>query len=93
MGTTALNPVHSFRHSCAISMLAAGCSVTDIKNHLGHEDVQSTTVYLQLDLPRRRKIQQRFTEYTQAALSRNAEIEALIDKEEEDDIMTWLDSL
>ncbi len=88
-----LNPVHSFRHSCAISMLAAGCSVTDIKNHLGHEDVQSSMVYLQMDLPRRRKIQERFTEYTQAVLSRNAEIEALIDKEEEDDIMTWLDSL
>jgi len=88
-----LNPVHSFRHSCAISMLASGCSVTDIKNHLGHENVQSTMIYLQLDLPRRRKIQERFTEYTQAVLSRNAEIEALIDKEEEDDIMTWLDSL
>jgi len=88
-----LNPVHSFRHSCAVSMLAAGCSVTDIKNHLGHENVQSTMVYLQLDLPRRRKIQQRFTEYTQTVLSRNADIEALIDKEEEDDIMTWLDSL
>ncbi len=88
-----LNPVHSFRHSCAINMLAAGCSVTDIKNHLGHEDVQSSMVYLQMDLPRRRKIQERFTEYTQAVLSRNAEIEALIEKEEEDDIMTWLDSL
>jgi site-specific recombinase XerD len=88
-----LNPVHSFRHSCAINMLAAGCSVTDIKNHLGHEDLQSTMVYLQMDLPRRRKIQEKFTEYTQAVLSRNAEIEALIDKEEEDDIMTWLDSL
>ena len=74
-------------------MLAAGCSVTDIKNHLGHEDVQSSMVYLQMDLPRRRKIQQRFTEYTQAVLSRNAQIEALIDKEDEDDIMTWLDSL
>ena len=74
-------------------MLASGCSVTDIKNHLGHENVQSTMGYLQLDLPRRRKIQERFTEYTQVVLSRNAEIEALIDKEEEDDIMTWLDSL
>ncbi|MGD9252048.1 MAG: tyrosine-type recombinase/integrase [Desulfobacterales bacterium] len=81
------------RHSCAINMLAAGCSVTDIKNHLGHEDVQSSMVYLQMDLPRRRKIQKRFTEYTQAVLSRNAEIEALIDKQEEDDVMTWLDSL
>ena len=88
-----INPVHSFRHSCAINMLAAGCSVTDIKNHLGHEDVQSSMVYLQMDLPRRRKIQERFTEYTQSVLSRDSQIEALIDKEEEDDIMTWLDSL
>ena len=74
-------------------MLAAGCSVTDIKNYLGHEDVQSSMFYLQMDLQQRRKIQQRFTEYTQSVLSRNAEIEALIDKKEEDDIMTWLDSL
>jgi hypothetical protein len=50
-------------------------------------------VYLQMDLPRRRKIQERFTAYTQAVLTRNAEIEALIEKEEKDDIMTWLDSL
>jgi hypothetical protein len=40
-----------------------------------------------------RKIQERFTAYTQTVLSRNAEIEALIDKEDGDDIMTWLDSL
>jgi site-specific recombinase XerD len=88
-----LNPVHSFRHSCAINMLAAGCSVTDIKNQLGHEDIQSTMVYLQMDLSRRRKIQQRFTEYTQAVLKRNATIETLIAQDEKDDIMTWLDSL
>ena len=88
-----LNPVHSFRHSCAVSMLATGCSVTDIKNQLGHENVQSTMVYLQMDLSRRRKIQERFTEYTQAILSRNAAIEELIDQDEQDDIMTWLDSL
>jgi site-specific recombinase XerD len=88
-----LNPVHSFRHSCAVNMLAAGCSVTDIKNQLGHEDIQSTMVYLQMDLTRRRKIQQRFTEFTQAVLSRNAAIEALIAQEEKEDIMTWLDSL
>jgi integrase/recombinase XerD len=88
-----LNPVHSFRHSCAVSMLAAGCSVTDIKNQLGHEDIQSTMVYLQMDLSRRRKIQQRFTEYTQSVLSRNAAIEALIEQEEKEDIMKWLDSL
>lgn len=88
-----VNPVHSFRHSCAVSMLAAGCSTTDIKNQLGHENLQSTMTYLQMDLSRRRKIQQRFTEYTQSVMSRNAAIEELIAKEENDDIMTWLDSL
>jgi hypothetical protein len=46
-----------------------------------------------MDLSRRRKIQQKFTEYTQAVLSRNATIEALIAQEEKEDIMTWLDSL
>lgn len=50
-------------------------------------------VYLQMDLSRRRKIQKRFTEYTQSVLSRNAAIEELIDQEDKDDIMTWLDSL
>jgi hypothetical protein len=50
-------------------------------------------VYLQMDLSRRRKIQERFTEYTQAVLKRNATIETLIAQDEKDDIMTWLDSL
>lgn len=88
-----LNPVHSFRHSCAVNMLAAGCTVTDIKNQLGHENIQSTMVYLQMDLSRRRKIQEKFTEYTLAVLNRSAAIEELINQKEQDDIMTWLDSL
>lgn len=88
-----INPVHSFRHACAVNMLAAGCSVTDIKNKLGHENIQSTMVYLQMDLSRRKKVQKRFAQYTEAVLSRNAVIEELIAQEEKDDIMTWLDSL
>ena len=44
------------RYQMLENMLASGCSVTDIKNHLGHEDVQSSKVYLQMNLPRRRKI-------------------------------------
>ena len=89
----ALNPVHSFRHSCAVDMLASGYSILDIKNQLGHEDIQSTMVYLQLDLSRRRKIQKKFTKYAQTVLTRNADIEELIDRKNKDDIMTWLDSL
>jgi hypothetical protein len=50
-------------------------------------------VYLQLDLPRRRKIQQKLTQYTKSILVRNAEIEELIDKKDKDNIMQWLDSL
>lgn len=88
-----LNPVHSFRHSCAVNMLAAGCSVVDIQNHLGHSDLQSTMVYLQMDLTRRKQIQQRFTTYTQSLMNRNAVIEELIAQEEKDDILAWLDSL
>lgn len=88
-----LNPVHSFRHSCAINMLAAGCSLSDIKNHLGHEDIQSTTIYLQLDLSQRKKVQKKFTRYVKSALSENAQIEELIDEENKDEIMKWLDSL
>ena len=88
-----LNPVHSFRHSCAVNMLAAGCSITDIKNKLGHENIQSTMVYLQMDLSQRRKVQQRFAEYTESVLSRNAAIEELIAGQEKDDIMSWLDTL
>jgi DNA-binding transcriptional MerR regulator len=90
---TVLNPVHSFRHACAMSMLAKGESLSDIRNQLGHEDIQSTAVYLQLDLPRRRQIQQNCTHYTKSILVRNAEIEELIDNKDKDDIMKWLDSL
>ena len=88
-----LNPVHSFRHACAMNMLAKGHSISDIANQLGHEDIQSTSVYLQLNMSRRRKIQQKFTHYTKSILVRNAEIEELIDQKDKDDIMKWLDSL
>jgi len=88
-----LNPVHSFRHACAMNMLAKGQSLSDIKNQLGHEDIQSTSLYLQLDLPSRKKIQQKFTQYTKSILLRNAQIEELIDNKDKDDIMKWLDSL
>jgi len=90
---TVLNPVHSFRHACAMNMLAKGHLLSEIRNHLGHENIQSTSVYLQLDVPRRRKIQKKFTQDTHSLLLRNAEIEELIDQKDKDSIMEWLDSL
>ena len=76
-----------------MNMLAKGHLLSEIRNHLGHEDIQSTSVYLQLDVPRRRKIQKKFTQDTHSLLLRNAEIEELIDQKDKDSIMEWLDSL
>ena len=88
-----IHPVHSFRHSCAVNMLASGESLSDIKNRLGHENIQSTTVYLQLDLTRRREVQKKFIQYTQSMLTTDPKIDELIDWENREDIMDWLDSL
>ena len=89
----AINPVHSFRHSCAVNMLYRGDSLSEIRNHLGHEDIQSTSIYLHLDLNRKREIQKRFIEYMQSVLTRDPKIEELLDWENKEDIITWLDSL
>jgi site-specific recombinase XerD len=88
-----LDSAHCFRHSCAVFMLSAGFSVADIRNRLGHEDIQSTMVYLHLDISHRREIQKRFIEYTQSALIQAPEIEDLIDWEKRQQTLSWLDSL
>ena len=88
-----LSPVHSFRHSCAVSMLSSGCSLSDIRIQLGHEDLQATMVYLQLDLTHRRKVQKKFIEFNRSVLIDHPEIEALFNTQNKDDIMAWLDSL
>jgi integrase/recombinase XerD len=88
-----INPVHSFRHSRAVDMLYKGHPITDIKNHLGHDNIQSTTVYLHLDLDRRRHIQRRFIRHMQSILTDDSKIEQLLQWENEGDLMAWLDSL
>ena len=88
-----LSPVHSFRHSCAVSMLSSGFSLSDIRIQLGHEDLQATMVYLQLDLTHRRKVQKKFIEFNRSVLIDHPEIEALFNAQKKDDIMAWLDSL
>jgi site-specific recombinase XerD len=88
-----INPVHSFRHSCAIRMLARGHSIVEIKNHLGHDKIESTMVYLKLDLARKKHIQQQFIQHTQSLLPHDPNIDKLIDWKNKKDIMDWLDSL
>jgi site-specific recombinase XerD len=88
-----LNPVHSFRHACAVNMLATGSSLSEIQNHLGHDNIQSTMVYLHMDLSHKRQIQEKLIKYSQSVLTHDPKIEELIDWENRQDIMTWLDSL
>jgi len=88
-----LSPAHSFRHSCAVNMLASGYPVSDIKNRLGHRSIESTMDYLQIDLSRKRDIQKKFIEYTQSKIKNDKKIEELIDWENNEGTLAWLDSL
>ena len=88
-----ISPVHSFRHSRAMDLLYQGEAITDIKNHLGHDNVQSTTLYLQLDLNHRRRIQKQLVEYMKSNLTIDHKIDELLDGENMQDMMAWLDSL
>jgi site-specific recombinase XerD len=88
-----LSPAHSFRHSCAMNMLADGAAITDIKNRLGHENINSTMTYLKMEIRQKRQVQKRFLQYTQSVLSKDPKIEELADWENKDEILTWLDSI
>lgn len=90
---TTISPVHSFRHSRAVDMLYQGETITDIKNRLGHDNVQSTTIYLHLDINRRRHIQKKFIKYMQSLLSDDPKIDELLRWDNKEDIMKWLDTL
>ena len=88
-----LHAAHCFRHSCAVHMLMTGHCIADIKNHLGHEDIQSTMIYLKLDLSRRREVQKKFIDYMQSNLKTDPKLDELIDWENKEEILQWLDTL
>jgi integrase/recombinase XerD len=88
-----INPVHSFRHARAVDLLYRGKDITEIKNRLGHEHLNSTMTYLQLDLNRRRHIQKGFINYMQSVLTDDKKIDQLLNWEGDKDILAYLDSL
>ncbi len=90
---TLMHPVHSFRHSCAVRMVSEGKPISEIKNRLGHSNVQSTMVYLQLDLNQKRQLQDDFIQFTQQHLVSDPKIDELIQWENKQDVLEWLDSL
>ena len=88
-----INPVHSLRHSCAVNMYLSGKGLNEIQNRLGHDSIQSTTIYTHMDLTRKRAVQKRFIEYMKSNLSEDPKIDELIDWENKTGILEWLDSL
>ena len=88
-----INPAHSFRHSCAVRMVAEGKPPSDIMNRLGHATIQSTMVYLHMDLSRKRVLQEAFIRFTQQHLTSDPKIDALIQWEKKHEILEWLDTL
>jgi hypothetical protein len=74
-------------------MLSCGHAITDIKIRLGHENIQSTTVYLHMDLTHKRSVQKKFIQYAQSTLKHDPKLDELIDWDHKEDILTWLDSL
>jgi site-specific recombinase XerD len=88
-----LNFAHSFRHSCAVHMLMMNKSVTDIQNHLGHESINSTIIYLKLDQSKRKEVQKNYMDYMQTAIEEDEKINNLIEWENDQEVLEWLDSL
>jgi len=74
-------------------MLYRGKDITEIKNRLGHDNIQSTMVYLHLDLNRRRRIQKDFIRYMQSVIHDDPKIDQLLQWEGDKDILKWLDTL
>ena len=74
-------------------MLCSGKDVTEIKNRLGHEKIETTMLYLKMDMSRKRQIQKEFIQYIQSTLSTDPKIDELIDWENKEKTLAWLDSL
>lgn len=88
-----VNAAHCFRHSCAVHLLMTDHTTADIKNHLGHEDISSTMVYLKLDLSRRKKVQKRFIDYMKTKIKADPKLDDLIDWDNKEELLEWLDTL
>jgi integrase/recombinase XerD len=74
-------------------MLARGLSASDVKNRLGHDNLQSTMTYLHMDLTHKRHIQKRVINYMQSMITLDPKIEQLLQWESDKDMIAWLDNL
>ena len=47
---------HALRHACAMRLVAAGCSLKVIGDHLGHRSTSATRLYAKVDLAALREV-------------------------------------
>lgn len=47
---------HCLRHACATHLMAMGCSIKEIGDHLGHHSLESTHIYAKVDLAGLRQV-------------------------------------
>jgi type 1 fimbriae regulatory protein FimB len=45
--------MHAWKHSCGTHLAEAGADLLDIKDHLGHKNIQNTLVYVEITSKRR----------------------------------------
>lgn len=45
--------MHSLKHSCATHLLEKGESIEDVRDHIGHTNIQNTLIYAKFTNPRR----------------------------------------
>ena len=46
---------HTFRHTTALHLLQSGAGIVTVKDWLGHADIKTTTLYVQIDLDAKRR--------------------------------------
>jgi hypothetical protein len=55
--------------------------------------MRTTSMYLHMDLASKQAVQKKFIQYAQSTLKHDPKLDALIDWDHKQDILSWLDSL
>ncbi len=84
LATKAVSP-HTFRHSAAVGLVAAGVDIAVIRSWLGHASIDTTAHYAQANLATKRSALERLTPPTASGRPARWKHNA--------DLMAWLDDL
>lgn len=77
---------HTFRHTTAMHLLQAGVDINVIKTWLGHEDLETTNKYIEIDMKMKESALERI-----GPKGTGSEIKKILDREK--DVLKWLESI